>query len=202
MKDFLKIGDSEYRVEANWNAIAGFCRKKGVSDLSQLDVLVHIAIDDILPLMHCCIKEGERLEKRNFPMSESELGSVVNLCKAEPDGGGWREWKKKVNEIVSLDYFLGIALGELDMQVMEFWEMRLKDFFLKLHYYNEKKQRELEVYANLLRMQTVSLINVQLDKKSRITDPKKFWLFPWEIESVQESGVQDIGNVIKLSKLL
>ena len=23
MKDFLKIGDSEYRVEANWNAIAG-----------------------------------------------------------------------------------------------------------------------------------------------------------------------------------
>ena len=38
MKDFLKIGDSEYRVEANWNAIAGFCRKKGVSDLSQLDV--------------------------------------------------------------------------------------------------------------------------------------------------------------------
>ena len=125
-----------------------------------------------------------------------------NLCKAALDGGGWREWKKKVNEIVSLDYFLGIALGELDMQVMEFWEMRLKDFFLKLHYYNEKKQRELEVYANLLRMQTVSLINVQLDKKSRITDPKKFWLFPWEIESVQESGVQDIGNVIKLSKLL
>ena len=88
------------------------------------------------------------------------------------------------------------------MQVMEFWEMRLKDFFLKLHYYNEKKQRELEVYANLLRMQTVSLINVQLDKKSRITDPKKFWLFPWEIESVQDSGVQDIGNVIILSKLL
>ena len=72
MKDFLKIGDSEYRVEANWNAIAGFCRKKGVSDLS--------AIDDILPLMHCCIKEGERLEKRNFPMSESELGSVVNTA--------------------------------------------------------------------------------------------------------------------------
>ena len=80
MKDFLKIGDSEYRVEANWNAIAGFCRNKGVSDLSQLDVLVHIAIDDILPLMHCCIKEGERLEKRNFPMSESELGSVVNTA--------------------------------------------------------------------------------------------------------------------------
>ena len=100
MKDFLKIGDSEYRVEANWNAIAGFCRKKGVSDLSQLDVLVHIAIDDILPLMHCCIKEGERLEKRNFPMSESELGSVVNTAvmriyarqsQMEADGGSGKK---------------------------------------------------------------------------------------------------------------
>lgn len=78
IKDFLKIGDKEYRVEANWNAIAGFCRKKGVSDLSQLDVLVHIAIDDILPLMHSCIREGERLEQRDFLMSEEELGSVVN----------------------------------------------------------------------------------------------------------------------------
>lgn len=28
MKDFLKIGDSEYRVEANWNAIAGFAGKR------------------------------------------------------------------------------------------------------------------------------------------------------------------------------
>ena len=68
------------------------------------------------------------------------------------------------------------------MQVMEFWEMRLKDFFLKLHYYNEKKQRELEVCANLLRMQTVSLINVQLDKKSRITDPKNFGYFPGRLK--------------------
>ena len=66
MKDFLKIGDSEYRVEANWNAIAGFCRKKGVSDLSQLDVLVHIAIDDILPLMHCCINVISRCRNLNW----------------------------------------------------------------------------------------------------------------------------------------
>ena len=61
------------------------------------------------------------MEKRNFPMSESELGSVVNTAvmgqfmriyarqsQMEADGGSG---KKKVNEIVSLDYFLGIALG-------------------------------------------------------------------------------------------
>lgn len=80
MKDYLKIGDKEYRVEANWNAIAGFCRKKGVSDLSQLDVLVHIAIDDILPLMHSCIKEGECLEGRDFLFTEDDLGGMANAA--------------------------------------------------------------------------------------------------------------------------
>lgn len=68
------------------------------------------------------------------------------------------------------------------MQVMEFWEMRLKDFFLKLHYYNEKKQRELEVYANLLRMQTVSLINVQLDKNQGLRILKNFGYFPGRLK--------------------
>lgn len=77
-KYFLNIEDKEYRVEANWNAVADFLRKKGILDLSQLDILVHIAIDDILPLMHSCIKEGERLERHDFLMSEEELGSVVN----------------------------------------------------------------------------------------------------------------------------
>ena len=101
----MKIGDKEFRVEANWNAIAGFCRKKGISDLSQLDVLVHIAIDDILPLMHSCIKEGERLEQREFLLTEEELGSVVNTAlmgefmriyssQSQTDTGG-REAKKK-----------------------------------------------------------------------------------------------------------
>lgn len=85
----------------------------------------------------------------------------------------------------------------------EFWEMRLKDFFLKLHFYNEKKQEEIETYSNLIRMQTVSLINIQLEKKSRITDPKKLWLFPWEVEENNEpEDGPGIGNVLKLSKLL
>lgn len=90
------------------------------------------------------------------------------------------------------------------MQTGEFWEMRLKDFFLKLYYYNNKKQRELESYSSLVRMQTIALINMQLEKKHRIRDPKKFWLFPWEVEESTgpDPGMSDIENVVKLSKLL
>lgn len=79
--DYLEIGDKKCRVEANWNAIADFCRRKGVTDLSQLDILSRIGVDDILPLMHCCLKEGERVNGNDFPLSEEELGSVVNTVK-------------------------------------------------------------------------------------------------------------------------
>lgn len=102
-----------------------------------------------------------------------------------------------------MDYYLGIALGELDMGVEEFWEMRLKDFFLKLHFFNIRKRQKIETYSDLVRMQTVALINIQLEKKSRITDPKKFWLFPWEVEENDKpDDGPDIGNVLKLSRLL
>lgn len=90
------------------------------------------------------------------------------------------------------------------MKVEEFWEMRLKDFFLKLHYYYNKKQREIECYSNLFRMQTVALVNIQLEKKHRITDPRKFWVFPWEAdeEGPQEEFDQDLSNVLKLRNFL
>lgn len=80
-KRFLDIRGKKVRVEANWNAIADFCRRKNIVDLSQIDMLSRIGVDDILPLMHCCVKEGERLEGREVMMTEDELGSSVNTAK-------------------------------------------------------------------------------------------------------------------------
>lgn len=92
------------------------------------------------------------------------------------------------------------------MTVVEFWEMRLKDFFLKLHYYNGKKQRDFEAYANLIRLQTVTLVNVQMEKKNRIRDPKKLWIFPWEVEEPAEPKQSvkqmSVKKAINLSKYL
>lgn len=102
---------------------------------------------------------------------------------------------------MTLDYFLGIALGELKMQVKEFWEMRLKDFFLKLHYYTNERQQKIEMYSNLVRLQTLTLVNLQLDTKHRISDPRKLWLFPWEVEEhrkpVNEVAVKEAINLSK-----
>ena len=85
------------------------------------------------------------------------------------------------------------------MGVMEFGEMLLHDFFLKLHYYNT---REEQIYrANA---ETLTLVNIQLQKKDKIKDPKQLWVFPWEREeSVEVSRKEDnVESVIRMSKLL
>lgn len=99
---------------------------------------------------------------------------------------------------------MGVALGELGMTAGEFWEMRLHDFFLKLRYHYNVRQTERVERAELVRMQTVALVNIQLARKDRIKDPRQFWRFPWEAEQGKEpEGVSEeeqqerIKNLIK-----
>ena len=37
---------------------------------------------------------------------------------------------------------------------------------------------------NLVRLQTVELLNIQIDRKSRIKSPDKLWQFPWDAKAV------------------
>lgn len=90
----------------------------------------------------------------------------------------------------------------MDMTVMEFWEMRLKYFFLKLHYHDRRKREDMIATANLVRMQTMSLVNIQLAVKDRFREPKKFWLFPWEEGEEKPEETKNINNARKLGDLL
>lgn len=104
---------------------------------------------------------------------------------------------------MSLDYFLGVALGELGMGSRDFWEMRLKDFFLKWRHAREAEQRRREFEAELTRMQTVALLNVHLERRHRITDARKLWRFPWEQEEPKRRKPDvDMERIKKMKKLL
>lgn len=81
MKDYIKIGAKSYRVEANWNATADYCRRKGVTKLSEMDSLADMSPDDVLTLMHCCLKEGERMDERDIDITSEDLGSMINTQK-------------------------------------------------------------------------------------------------------------------------
>ena len=81
----------------------------------------------------------------------------------------------------------------MNMKVVEFEEMRLGDFFLKLHYFTKQREDEIFFTSNLVRMQTIELLNIQIDPKHRIKDVQELWRFPWEREETS-SDVIDLNS--------
>ena len=71
----------------------------------------------------------------------------------------------------------------MGMTVAEFEEMRVGDFFLKLRYFMAAKEEKIILDSNLIRLQTVELLNIQVDSRSRIKDPRDCGDFPGRMKT-------------------
>jgi hypothetical protein len=74
---------------------------------------------------------------------------------------------------------LSIGLGCLGLSVNEFYEMRPVHFFMKLGEYNREQEQKFRLDAELIRLQTTTLVNIQLPENKKI-NPASLWKFPWD----------------------
>lgn len=79
MIEKLKIGDAEYRVACNMNALMGFLKERGTDDFSALSDLTKLKPTDMLPLMAACIREGERLDGKECKLTAEDIGAVADF---------------------------------------------------------------------------------------------------------------------------
>jgi hypothetical protein len=78
-----------------------------------------------------------------------------------------------------------MGMAFLGLLPEQFFEMRLCYFFNALNMFL-KNERERERYtAELVRMQTTELLNIQLKKADRIL-PAQLWAFPWDEDNEPE----------------
>lgn len=82
--DRLTIGNKEYRVECNFNALISYMDRKGEKDLAFLSET--LSLQDMLLLMVCSINEGERLEGRPHDYTPIDFGTGGSLEMAEVIG--------------------------------------------------------------------------------------------------------------------
>lgn len=80
MKEYITIAGKKHRIEFNWNALSLYCEKIGINDLSAIDNIAHITPADMLIFIWCAIKEGERMDSREFEMSYLDLGAVLRTA--------------------------------------------------------------------------------------------------------------------------
>jgi len=64
----------------------------------------------------------------------------------------------------------------MGMTKNEFGFISPRAFYNKLKGFNQVRQSEFE----LVRLQTVELLNIQIEKKKQIKQPQRLWRFPWE----------------------
>lgn len=80
------------------------------------------------------------------------------------------------------------------------------DFFLKLHYHNRQEEDRYRALAELARLQTLTLVNIQLARKDKIRDPRRLWTFPWERprrpSGERDESREDAEGLSRMAKLI
>ena len=84
------------------------------------------------------------------------------------------------------------------MSIEEFEMMEIGAFFLKLFYANQKEREERQFYGNIMRLQTMLLMNVQIDQKSRIRHPEQLWKY--ECDEDNEKDGESLTDQEKLER--
>lgn len=77
MKNTINIAGKKCRLEFNWNALTEYCGLTGITDLSAIDNISHISASDMLIFIYCAVKEGERMEGREFSLQPLDLGALL-----------------------------------------------------------------------------------------------------------------------------
>lgn len=71
--------------------------------------------------------------------------------------------------------------------------MRPVHFFLMLAEYNRKAEQDYRVQAELVRLQTATLVNIQLKKADRVK-PNELWKFPWDGEHDADAHLKKMSR--------
>jgi hypothetical protein len=77
--DYLEINGQKCRIEFNWNTISNFLEDNGL-ELSAMDELAKMKPSQITQLIHSALKEGARMEKKEFPYSASDVGAGLSIA--------------------------------------------------------------------------------------------------------------------------
>lgn len=95
----------------------------------------------------------------------------------------------------------GIAINRLHLSTDEFYSLTPLEFDYAIKDFNIQYQSNQRFKAELMRLQTAYLININLEEKDQIADPKKLMKFPWEEEDkavdIEEPDWEGLERQIK-----
>lgn len=80
---------------------------------------------------------------------------------------------------MTIDFFLAQGAAVLNLSPAQFYRYRIGHFFAAIYEASRREQQNSRFIAELVRMQTTELININLPTEKKIR-PAALWRFPWE----------------------
>ncbi|MDH5524531.1 MAG: hypothetical protein OEY01_11145 [Desulfobulbaceae bacterium] len=77
--DTIDINGATYRVEFNWNATVDFLETEGLN-LTDADSLDNLKPSQITSLIYAGVKEGARMEAKDFPFTVKDFGAALGFA--------------------------------------------------------------------------------------------------------------------------
>ena len=78
-QDYIEIGGVKYRARFNWNALTGFLSDTGQDSIDALNNF-KVTPSSITVLIYHGLREGERLEGREFTLTKEDIGEHMNIA--------------------------------------------------------------------------------------------------------------------------
>jgi hypothetical protein len=94
----------------------------------------------------------------------------------------------------------GIALSKFGLMPDQFLKLTPRQFSFALDDAFKKEERRERFELEKMRLQTFHLVNIQLDRKNKISDIRKLMPFAWEKVKVHVPTAEDwerMDNIVK-----
>ena len=91
-------------------------------------------------------------------------------------------------QAITIGDLAAMAFGLLPWSAEQVMQTRLRYLMTALHGARQRSEEAKRNLFDIIRLQTVQLSNLQVDKRHRITDCAKLWQFPWDNANEPETA--------------
>jgi len=81
-QDYITLGGIRYRARFNWNALTGFLAETGQDSIEALNHF-KVTPSSITVLIWHGLREGERIEGREFALTKEDIGAQLTVPMVE-----------------------------------------------------------------------------------------------------------------------
>ena len=90
----------------------------------------------------------------------------------------------------------GLAVARLGLSVEEFYMLSPAEYYFAMREFGKQKEQDMQIQYEVMRQQTMYLINIQVKESSRIYELERFMPFSWDKKQKRKQTVEEMKQIM------